>query len=82
MGFPSLNYWNVLLFPSPGDLPDPGIKSLSPALTGGFFTTEPPGNPVIVLQNGNYYFPYFTHETGAEVHSAPLPGPHDTETPE
>ena len=25
------------------DRPDPGIKSLSPALTGGFFTTEPPG---------------------------------------
>ena len=72
----------ALLFPSPGDLPDPGIKPVSPALAGGFFTIEPPGNPIIVLQNRNYYFPYFTHETGAGVHSAPLPGPQDTETPE
>ena len=34
--------------PSPGDLPNPGIKpvsSVSPALAGRFFTTEPPGNP-------------------------------------
>ena len=30
-------------FPPPGDLPDPGIEPMSPALAGGFFTTEPPG---------------------------------------
>ena len=30
-------------FPSPGDLPDPGSEPMSPALAGGFFTTEPPG---------------------------------------
>jgi len=28
--------------PSPGNLPDPGIQSSALALTGGFFTTEPP----------------------------------------
>ena len=27
-------------FPSPGDLPDPGIETVSPALAGRFFTTE------------------------------------------
>ena len=35
-------------FPPPGDLPDPGTKPMSPAspaLAGGFFTTEPPGKP-------------------------------------
>ena len=32
-------------FPSPGDLSDPGIKPASPALAGGFLTTEPPGKP-------------------------------------
>jgi len=32
----------MLLFPSPGDLPDPGITHASPALAGRFFTTEPP----------------------------------------
>ena len=29
-------------FPSPGDLPDPGIEPVFPALASGFFTTEPP----------------------------------------
>ena len=41
MGFSRQEYWSGLPFPSPGDLPDPGIKPtclLSPALAGGFFT--------------------------------------------
>ena len=33
-------------FPSPGDRPDPGIEPTSPALAGGFFTTEPPQKPL------------------------------------
>ena len=37
--------WSGLPFPPPGDLPDPGIKPLSPTLAGRFFTTEPPGKP-------------------------------------
>ena len=39
-------YRNGLPFPTPGDLPDPGIEPkspVSPALAGGFFTTAPPG---------------------------------------
>ena len=40
IGFPSQEYWNGLPYPSPGDLPDPGIEPMSPALTGGFFTTS------------------------------------------
>ena len=46
MGFPRKEYWSGLPFPPPGDLPNPGIKPrspASPALAGGFFTTEPPG---------------------------------------
>ena len=46
MGFSRQEYWSGLPFPPPGDLPDPGIKSVSPAsppLAGRFFTTEPPG---------------------------------------
>ena len=35
-----------LPFPSSGDLPGPGIKPMSPALAGRFFTTEPPGKPI------------------------------------
>ena len=38
-----------LPFPSPGDLPDPGIKPTSPAFVGGFFTTEPPGKPQVLF---------------------------------
>ena len=37
--------WSGLSFPSPGDLPDPGIGPMFPALAGSFFTTEPPGKP-------------------------------------
>ena len=44
-GFSRQEYWSGLPFPSPGDLPDPGIKSSFPALAGGFFTTGPPGKP-------------------------------------
>jgi len=36
-------YWRGLSFPSPQDLPKPGIKPASPDLTGRFFTAEPPG---------------------------------------
>ena len=46
MEFPRQKYWSGLPFPSPGDLPDPGIELTSPALTGGFLTTELPGNRV------------------------------------
>ena len=35
--------WVAISFPSPGDLPDPGIKPGSLALAGRFFTTEPSG---------------------------------------
>ena len=36
-------------FPSPGDLPDPGIETTSPELAGRFFTIEPPGKPIIIV---------------------------------
>ena len=45
VGFPRQEYWSGLPFSSPGDLPDLGIKSASPALAGGFFTIEPQGSP-------------------------------------
>ena len=43
MGFSWQEYWSGVPFPPPGDLPDSGIEPTSPALAGGFFTTEPPG---------------------------------------
>ena len=43
MEFSRQEYWNGLPFPSPGDLPDPGIEPTSPCLrtVGGVFATEP-----------------------------------------
>ena len=51
MRFSRLEYWSGLPFPSPGDLPDPGMEPASLALAGRFLTTELPGKPrVLVLQ--------------------------------
>ena len=49
MGFSRQEYWSGLPFPSPGDLPDPGIEPKSPALQVEFFTTEPPGKVKVKL---------------------------------
>ena len=44
VGFSRQEYWSGLLFPSPGDLPDPGIEPGSPALEADALTSEPLGN--------------------------------------
>ena len=38
-------YWNGLPFPSPGDLPNPGVEPGSPALQADALPSEPPGKP-------------------------------------
>ena len=48
MEFSRPKYWSGWPFPSPGDLPNPGIKPVSPALAGGFSTTAPSGKPEIL----------------------------------
>ena len=45
MGFSRQEYWNELPFPSPGDLPNPGIKPRSPALQADSLPTEIRGKP-------------------------------------
>ena len=45
IGFPRQEYWSGLLFPSPGDLPHPGIKPRSPALQVDCLSAELPGKP-------------------------------------
>ena len=62
MGFPRQEYWSVLPFPSPRDLPDSWLKPtplVAPAWAGSFFTTEPPGLPLkmeyILVQGKNAY---------------------------
>ena len=45
MRFSRQECWSGLPFPSPGDLPDPGIKPGSPALQTDALPSEPPGKP-------------------------------------
>ena len=45
MGFSKQECWSGLPFPSPGDLPDPGIEPRSPALQAGALPSELPGKP-------------------------------------
>ena len=65
MGFLRQEYWGGLPFPLPGDLPDPGIKLTSLALTGWFFTTEPlealtKGEEGLTRSLGPTYTPCYT----------------------
>ena len=46
MGFSRQEYWSGLPFPSPGDLPDPGIEPRSPTLQADTLTSEPQGSPI------------------------------------
>ena len=56
-------YWSGLLFPTPGDLPDPGMEPVSlasPALAGRFFTTEPPG--MVVMKSGQFLSRFYSNK--------------------
>ena len=59
MGFPRQESWSGLPFPTPGDLPRPGIEPASPALVGRFFTTEPPGKPKEDTHKANNHMEMF-----------------------
>ena len=73
VGFSRQGCWSRLPFPSPGDLPDPRIKPMSPASAGRFLTAELPGKPsgtfqCMVVSHGygistRHYPPY------KEIHS-------------
>ena len=56
MEFSRQEYW--LPFPSPGDLSDPGIEPVSPALAGEFLTIKLPGKTLIYLNLRNYFLPF------------------------
>ena len=79
--FSRQGYWSGSPFPSPRDLPKPGIEPASPALAGRFFPTESAGKPVVLstldillhlmlwqLLWGK--FCYYTHFTNEETKSA------------
>ena len=49
MEFSRQEYWSGVPFPSPGDLPDPGIELRSPVLHTDSLPSEPPGKPLCFL---------------------------------
>ena len=49
MGFSRQEYWSGLPFPSPRDLPDPGIEPRSPALEADALTSESPEKLLLIL---------------------------------
>ena len=53
MRFSRQECWSGLPFPSPGDLPDPGIKPGSPALQADALPSEPPGK---LIREGSYKY--------------------------
>ena len=50
VGFSRQEYWSGLPFPSPEDIPNPGIKPGSPALQADSLPFEPPGKPLFPIQ--------------------------------
>ena len=62
MGFSRQEYWSGLPFPSPGDLPDPGIEPRSPALQADALPSEPPGKST-----------YFQFHVGGDFHLSTSP---------
>ena len=50
VGFSRQEYWSGLPFPSPEDLPDPGIEPRSPTLQADALLSEPPGKSLILLE--------------------------------
>ena len=58
MEFFRQEYWSEFPSPPPGDVPDTGIEPVSSALSGGFFTTEPPGKLLHTLEGAQQLSPW------------------------
>ena len=57
---PGKNYWSGLPCPPPGDLPNPGIEPMSPALQADSLPSEPPGKPTNMMILPKYFRRDFT----------------------
>ena len=53
MGFSSWEYWSMLPFPSPGDIPDSWIEPTSPAWVGGSYHWHQRGATILVLHRAD-----------------------------
>ena len=66
MEFFRQEYWSGLPFPSPGDLPDQGIESCSPAFQVDSLLSESPGNPYLAIKDlgwtAFFFFPKYVKD--------------------
>ena len=71
MGFFRKEYWSGLPCPPLGDLPDPGIEPMSPALVSGFFPNASwePAASRVGAKSLPYGIPRILHSTGCPQHS-------------
>ena len=79
MGFSRQQYWSGLPFPSPGDLPDPGIEPGSPALQTDCVLSEPPGKPhsrerILAIPTREEKYPLVGEEPSQGERGTALPG--------
>ena len=56
VGFSRQEYWSGLPFPSPGDIPDPGMEPRSPALQADVLTSELSGKPKMEVESAKFLF--------------------------
>ena len=76
MGFPRQESWCGLPFPSPGDLPDPGIETGSPTLEADALTFEPPGKPCYIYKTSPNYpeaLPHLSIDSQTDFSRSPPP---------
>ena len=72
MGFSRKEYWSGLPFPSPGDLPNPGIETRSPALQADALTFELPGkHPQNAYKMAGSLDPQGIMESSPQTHADP-----------
>ena len=71
MGFSRQEYWSGLPCPSPGELPNPGIESVFPALQADSLLSEPPGKPI----RNSYHLHFSFFLMGTRVHPMSLYSP-------
>ena len=77
MGFTRQEYWSGLPFPSPGDLPNPGIEPRSPTLQADALTSEPPGKPSTQIANVEHNeISYSEHNLFKKYYQHPRHLPH------
>ena len=73
IGFSRQQYWSGLPFPSPGDLPNPGIEPGFPALEADALTSEPPGKTLVQKDThpSDHSSTIYNSQTGKQPNCSP-----------